>query len=282
MRFWVATVGSFKTKEALKALLVCAATAPLGHRRRAGHAQSVLAVTEDAAVFKIVVHVEGQGHVSKLWSFYGDVGMDEMELRRPKPTLGIVGLEPENLGRHHVDGGRGSSRRWNGRGDGSERVYELRDELAEQLVGLCHGDGREKTPRASKNEQVTKQLGVAGNEGPRLSGRKAGAGEEAGGAVAGVVDGAGGDEIGVVAFIKSSKGGRICTSFLRGESKVAPRQAKSIPRPELCASLRALQLLTESLSDLHYDFKNIYLYSDSLVVLGYLRNWGQRFSKYVT
>ncbi|TRY78841.1 hypothetical protein TCAL_08972, partial [Tigriopus californicus] len=69
------------------------------------------------------------------------------------------------------------------------------------------------------------------------------------------------DVIGVVAYIKSSKGGRISTSFLRGDSK-------------LCNALRVSQLLTEILSDLYDDFQDIYLYSDSFVVLGYLRNRG--------
>ncbi|XP_059090983.1 uncharacterized protein LOC131886611 [Tigriopus californicus] len=69
----------------------------------------------------------------------------------------------------------------------------------------------------------------------------------------------------VLACIKSSKGGRISMSFLRGESKVAPRQAKSIPRLEICAALRALQLLTEILLDLRDDFKNIYVYPTALL-----------------
>ncbi|XP_059085507.1 uncharacterized protein LOC131882394 [Tigriopus californicus] len=90
------------------------------------------------------------------------------------------------------------------------------------------------------------------------------------------------DAIGNVIYSRSVQGKNVYVAFLNGESKVAPRQARSIPRLELCAVVGAAQDTVSILRSLKKKPDQIYYYTNSLVVLGYLRNRERRFSKYVT
>jgi len=89
--------------------------------------------------------------------------------------------------------------------------------------------------------------------------------------------------IGCVLYLRSvNSENRVHVSFVVGSSRIAPRGTTSIPRLELCASLEASQLATKVTDDLKLDPDRTCFYSDSCVVLGYLRNTQKRFSRYVS
>ena len=71
-------------------------------------------------------------------------------------------------------------------------------------------------------------------------------------------------------------------SFVCGSSRVSPKAATSIPRLELCAALYAIQSYQHVRNEIDLIFKRVCFYSDSKVVLGYLKNQTKRFSRYVT
>ena len=88
--------------------------------------------------------------------------------------------------------------------------------------------------------------------------------------------------IGHVAYMKSvdvSKASHV--AIVTGSSRVAPRNATSIPRLELCAAMEAAKAATTIMSELRVKPDQLFLYSDSQIVLGYLNNLGKRFEKYV-
>ena len=92
------------------------------------------------------------------------------------------------------------------------------------------------------------------------------------------------EAIGCVAYVRSvDAAGKVVVRFLMGNSKVAPRAATTIPRLELCAVLIAALAAYESLKELgDIRLDGVFFYTDSAVVLGYLRNQTRCFSKYVT
>lgn len=89
------------------------------------------------------------------------------------------------------------------------------------------------------------------------------------------------DAIGVVIYCRSVGDQNVSVAFLRGESRMAPREAKSIPRLELCAAVQATETLATIVSDLSRKPDEVFFYTDSLVVLGYLRNRERHFARYV-
>ena len=91
------------------------------------------------------------------------------------------------------------------------------------------------------------------------------------------------DAIGSVIYMKSiSESGECVVTFVSAISRLAPRAATTIPRLELCAALLAAVHVYSIVQDLKIEIDEIYLYSDSMVVLGYLRNVSKCFTKYVT
>jgi len=70
--------------------------------------------------------------------------------------------------------------------------------------------------------------------------------------------------------------------FILGKSKLAPQKGHTIPRLELCSAVTAVEL-GEIVSD-HLDIPlcDIEYYTDSKVVLGYIRNETRRFYTYVS
>ena len=89
--------------------------------------------------------------------------------------------------------------------------------------------------------------------------------------------------IGHVLYIRSvSQDHQVHVSFISSSSKVAPRCATSTPRLELCAAVEATRSVRATTMELERKPDDIYLYSDSKVVLGYLINEQRRFTKYVT
>ena len=70
-------------------------------------------------------------------------------------------------------------------------------------------------------------------------------------------------------------------SFVTGSSKVSPRCATTVPRLELCAAMEAAKSTTALISELKTKPDELFMYTDSCIVLGYLTNTGKRFTKYV-
>ena len=75
--------------------------------------------------------------------------------------------------------------------------------------------------------------------------------------------------------------GKLAVSLVYGSSKVSPRSAETIPRLELCAAMDAVLSTVNVVKELGLQVRGIYFYTDSRIVLGYLRNISQRFSRYV-
>ena len=88
--------------------------------------------------------------------------------------------------------------------------------------------------------------------------------------------------IGHVSYLRSEDSlGSIHVGFISGSSKVAPRCATSIPRLELCAAVESAICASAISHELRFKPSCITLYTDSQIVLGYLRNKQRRFSKYI-
>ena len=75
--------------------------------------------------------------------------------------------------------------------------------------------------------------------------------------------------------------GEISTTLLFGQSKVAPAQTTSIPRLELCAAVLASQVVDKIVKEIDMEINEVTFYTDSRVVLGYIRNESWRFYVYV-
>lgn len=76
--------------------------------------------------------------------------------------------------------------------------------------------------------------------------------------------------------------GSIRYGFVMGKSKIAPSKGNTIPRLELCGAVLAVEL-GETLSEhLSIEMGNIQYFTDSKVVLGYIRNETRRFYTYVS
>lgn len=91
------------------------------------------------------------------------------------------------------------------------------------------------------------------------------------------------ESIGHVIYAKfTNTSNEIAVSYLYGESKVAPRGAVTIPRLELCAALDAVLSVKKLIKELPFVVDETVYYTDSLVVLGYIKNLTRRFTRYVT
>ena len=88
--------------------------------------------------------------------------------------------------------------------------------------------------------------------------------------------------IGYVIYLKTiAVDGTVNVSFLCANSKIAPKGSTSMPRLELCAALQVALMCHALLKELKIEC-DTFLYTDSMVVLGYLRNCDKRFTKFVT
>ena len=88
--------------------------------------------------------------------------------------------------------------------------------------------------------------------------------------------------IGFVCYMRSrDKDNNVAVNFVNAASKVAPRCATSIPRLELCAAVEAAKAAATVVSDLSNPPKDVFLYTDSKIVLGYIKNTKRRFVKYI-
>ncbi|XP_018011847.1 uncharacterized protein LOC108669074 [Hyalella azteca] len=90
------------------------------------------------------------------------------------------------------------------------------------------------------------------------------------------------DAIGCASYLRSTdNSGDAYVAFVRGESRVAPRAATSIPRLELCAAVEAVMSAQQILRELKSPPQDVYFYSDSKVVLAYINSESGRFTRYV-
>ena len=90
------------------------------------------------------------------------------------------------------------------------------------------------------------------------------------------------DAIGVAVYLKQvSESGEVSVNLAFGQCKVAPIQPTSIPRLELCAAVLATQAVKRLKKELDIDIHDNTFYTDSKVVLGYIRNDARRFHVYV-
>ena len=90
------------------------------------------------------------------------------------------------------------------------------------------------------------------------------------------------DAIGTSVYLKQvNERGEISVALVFGQSKVAPSQPTSIPRLELSAAVLATQAVKKTRKELDIEIHNVSFYSDSKVVLGYIKNDVRRFHVYV-
>lgn len=86
----------------------------------------------------------------------------------------------------------------------------------------------------------------------------------------------------VVYLLTESTAGNRHVAFVCANSKLAPRSGITIPRLELCAAVEAAKSVAALLPEFRYPPEFTRWYTDSGIVLGYLRSVGRRFSVYVT
>jgi len=72
----------------------------------------------------------------------------------------------------------------------------------------------------------------------------------------------------------------VCT-LVRGVSRVVPKKRPTIPKLELTAATCAVKLASEVRRDLEFPLDGVYYWTDSLSVLGYIRNTSTRFKTFV-
>ncbi|GBN27941.1 hypothetical protein AVEN_216327-1 [Araneus ventricosus] len=77
---------------------------------------------------------------------------------------------------------------------------------------------------------------------------------------------------GAVVYLKSSTGERNCVPLLCNKSSVAPLKSISVPKLELCAALLLAQLVKRVLCAIKLEINDIYLLSDSSIVLAWIQH----------
>ena len=90
------------------------------------------------------------------------------------------------------------------------------------------------------------------------------------------------DAIGVAAYLKQlNQKGEASVSLVFGQAKVAPIRPTSIPRLELCAAVLSTKAVKKLRTELDLTIDAVKFYTDSKVVLGYVKNDARRFHVYV-
>lgn len=72
------------------------------------------------------------------------------------------------------------------------------------------------------------------------------------------------------------------TRLVLGKAKVAPKSGHTIPRLELCAAVLAVEVYRAIHEHLELNFEEVRFFTDSKVVLGYIKNRSRRFYTYVS
>ena len=90
------------------------------------------------------------------------------------------------------------------------------------------------------------------------------------------------DAIEVAAYLKQlNQKGEASVSLEFGQAKVAPIRPTSIPRLELCAAVLSTKAVKKLRTELDLTIDAVKFYTDSKVVLGYVKNDARRFHVYV-
>ena len=87
---------------------------------------------------------------------------------------------------------------------------------------------------------------------------------------------------GAVAYFRTISHGRVNVSFIMSKTRLAPIKTLTIPRLELQAAVIAVRLKSKILTEIDFEVDDTYLWSDSEIVLHYIRNNHRRFSVYVS
>ena len=75
--------------------------------------------------------------------------------------------------------------------------------------------------------------------------------------------------------------GEVCVSLVMGKARVVPKNAPTIPRLELTASLASAKVSALLVEELDIDNLTVRFWVDSMIVLGYIQNDVKRFRTYV-
>ena len=82
--------------------------------------------------------------------------------------------------------------------------------------------------------------------------------------------------MGAVCFLRIYIDDYYAVSFIMGKSRVAPVKVMSVPQLELCAALLAARLAKFIHGEIDLNIEKTVLWSDSTVVLSYLRDTSKR------
>ncbi len=87
---------------------------------------------------------------------------------------------------------------------------------------------------------------------------------------------------GTVSYLRVvDSSGTINCCFMMGKSRLAPIKTLSIPRLELCAAVMAVHVNGFFLKEMRIRVHQTFFWTDSMVVLGYIRNTERRFQTFV-
>lgn len=87
---------------------------------------------------------------------------------------------------------------------------------------------------------------------------------------------------GAVAYLRIAVRNKVHCSFLLGKSRVAPIKVTTIPRLELLAAVLAVQLNNFIYQEVDIQIQSKFFWTDSMVVLQYIRNTTKRFQTFVS
>lgn len=77
--------------------------------------------------------------------------------------------------------------------------------------------------------------------------------------------------IAAVAYLKGTDNGGCHVGFIMGKAKLAPQSNHTVPRLELCAAVLAVDIAELIVQELDSKIDSLEFYTDSKVVLGYIR-----------
>ncbi|XP_044760886.1 uncharacterized protein LOC123318341 [Coccinella septempunctata] len=84
-----------------------------------------------------------------------------------------------------------------------------------------------------------------------------------------------------VAYLRTEYSDNVSTSFVSCKFKVAPIKQQTIPKLELQAAVLGIRLAKSIIEEIEYSVRNIYYWTDSLVVLQQIRSVSRRFPVFV-
>ncbi|XP_036317473.1 uncharacterized protein LOC118732444, partial [Rhagoletis pomonella] len=86
---------------------------------------------------------------------------------------------------------------------------------------------------------------------------------------------------GACIYIRAESDGHILTNLLCSKSRVAPLKALTVPKLELSGALLLAELIAKVVSATHFKGKKVFCWSDSTIVLSWLRNEPANFNVFV-